>query len=166
MAALRHLAIDCGFGDSFNVMLRDRLICRINDPRIQRRLLSEAELDFDKALKTALAMEMVDRDSEEQGTGWCLRMYTRRRLRVYIGLPLVGKPAGTAIKTVIGAVVTTRPPHVGTKTPPATIVGKRGTFAEYAGRDRIYRKFRKMGRVTCTTCFHCEARSTTPSVSR
>ena len=65
MAALRHLAIDCGFGDSLNVMLRDRLICGINDPRIQRRLLSEAELDFDKALKTALAMEMVDRDSEE-----------------------------------------------------------------------------------------------------
>ena len=65
VAALRHLAIDCEFGDSLNVMLRDRLVCGINDPRIQRRLLSEAELDFDKALKTALEMEMADRDAEE-----------------------------------------------------------------------------------------------------
>ena len=46
-------------------MLRDRLICGVNDPRIQRRLLSEADLDFDKALKTAQAMEMADRDAEE-----------------------------------------------------------------------------------------------------
>ena len=65
VAALRYLAIDCEFGDSLNVMLRDRLICGINDPHIQRRLLSEAELDFDKALKTALAMEMADRYAEE-----------------------------------------------------------------------------------------------------
>ena len=46
-------------------MLRDRLVCGVNDSRIQRRLLSEADLDFDKALKAALAMEMADRDAED-----------------------------------------------------------------------------------------------------
>ena len=42
---------------------------------------------------------------------------TGRRLRVYIGLPLVVKPAGAiraAVKTVTGVVATTRPPPVGT----------------------------------------------------
>ena len=65
VAELRHLAIDCEFGDTLNVMLRDRLICGVNDPRIQRRLLSEVDVDFDSALKTALAMEMADRDAAE-----------------------------------------------------------------------------------------------------
>ena len=65
VAELRHLAIDCEFGDSLNEMLRDRLVCGVNDSRIQRRLLSEADLDFDKALKAALAMEMADRDAED-----------------------------------------------------------------------------------------------------
>ena len=37
VAELRHLAIHCEYGDSLNDMLRDRLICGINDPRIQRR---------------------------------------------------------------------------------------------------------------------------------
>ena len=64
VAELRHLAIGCEFGDSLSEMLRDRLVCGINDPRMQRRLLSESDLDFDKALKTALAMEMADRDAE------------------------------------------------------------------------------------------------------
>ena len=71
VAELRHLAIDCEFGDSLNEMLRDRLVCGVNDSRIQRRLLSEADLDFDKALKAALAMEMADRDAEDlQGGRW------------------------------------------------------------------------------------------------
>ena len=65
VAELRHLAIGCEFGGSLNEMLRDRLVCGVNDPRIQRRLLSETELDFDKALKTAQAMEMADRDAEQ-----------------------------------------------------------------------------------------------------
>ena len=50
VAALRHLAIDC---DSLNVMLRDRLICGVNDPHIQRRLLSEAG-EIGAAVKTVI----------------------------------------------------------------------------------------------------------------
>ena len=59
VAQLRHLAIDCEFGESLNEMLRDRPICGVNDPRMERRLLSEADLDYDKALKIAQAMEIM-----------------------------------------------------------------------------------------------------------
>ena len=35
-------------------------MCGVNDTRIQRRLLSEVNLDFDRALAVAHAMEMAD----------------------------------------------------------------------------------------------------------
>nr|XP_033495922.1 uncharacterized protein K02A2.6-like [Epinephelus lanceolatus] len=62
VAELRKLAQDCNYGESLTVMLRDRLVCGINDDRIQRRLLSEDGLTFDKALKFAQAMEAANRD--------------------------------------------------------------------------------------------------------
>ena len=68
VAALRHLVIHCAYGDSLNDMLRDRLICGINDARIQRRLLAEAEIDFPKALQIAQAMESADRDAQDLQT--------------------------------------------------------------------------------------------------
>lgn len=53
-------------------MLRDRLVCGINDARIQRRLLSTVDLNLKKALETAQAMETAERDSKDslqQGLG-------------------------------------------------------------------------------------------------
>ena len=64
VAELRHLAIHCAFGEALNDMLRDRLICRINNKRIQCRLLSEKEVDFKKVLGIAQAMESSDKDSQ------------------------------------------------------------------------------------------------------
>ena len=43
-------------------MLRDRLVCGVNDERIQRRLLAERRLDFKKALELATAMEIADKN--------------------------------------------------------------------------------------------------------
>ena len=37
--------------------LRDRLVCRVADTAVQRRLLSETDLEFAKAFHIALAME-------------------------------------------------------------------------------------------------------------
>uniref|UniRef100_A0A3B3T0U0 ribonuclease H n=1 Tax=Paramormyrops kingsleyae TaxID=1676925 RepID=A0A3B3T0U0_9TELE len=62
VAELRKLAQDCNFGDSLTVMLRDRLVCGISDDRIQRRLLAEDSLTFEKALKFARAIEAANRD--------------------------------------------------------------------------------------------------------
>ena len=63
VAELRRLAQDCHYGDKLLQMLRDRLVCGINDERIQRRLLSEAELTFDKALSIATAVETANKNA-------------------------------------------------------------------------------------------------------
>ena len=48
MAELRRLTEFCDFGSALDEMLRDRLVCGINDARIQRRLLSEPALTFQR----------------------------------------------------------------------------------------------------------------------
>lgn len=62
VAVLRELAQHCNYGDKLKEMLRDRIVCGIADDRMQRRLLAESELTFEKALKVALAMETASRD--------------------------------------------------------------------------------------------------------
>ena len=47
VAQLRHLSDGCNFGD-LNKSLRDRLVVGCNNSAIQRRLLSEKDLTFDK----------------------------------------------------------------------------------------------------------------------
>ena len=49
IAELHHLAEHCKFGTTLNAILRDRLVCGMEEPRIQRRLLAEPDLTFDKA---------------------------------------------------------------------------------------------------------------------
>ena len=46
VAELLGLAEYCNYGDSLNEMLRDRLVCGVTDQRVQRRLLTEADLTF------------------------------------------------------------------------------------------------------------------------
>lgn len=64
VAELRRLSEHCAFGTSLNDMLRDRLVCGINDDRIQRRLLSEPDdkLTWERALELATAMETAMKD--------------------------------------------------------------------------------------------------------
>ena len=68
VAELKNLARNCDFGHTkagaqltaeliLEENLRDRLVCGVADPAIQRRLLGETDLDFKKALQIALAME-------------------------------------------------------------------------------------------------------------
>ena len=53
VADLRRLAKDCNFGDKLEMMLQDRLACRINDQVIQRKTLTEKKLTFKLALEIA-----------------------------------------------------------------------------------------------------------------
>ena len=46
-------------------MLRDRIVCGIEDAKIQRRLLAEPELTFDKAFELALASESADKNAKD-----------------------------------------------------------------------------------------------------
>ncbi|XP_019858509.1 PREDICTED: uncharacterized protein LOC109586746 [Amphimedon queenslandica] len=63
---IRSLAKDCGFGAQLDVMLRDRLICGINDAAIQKRLLSEGDdLTLKDALQHAMSLELAMKDLKE-----------------------------------------------------------------------------------------------------
>ena len=65
VASLRAIAKYCDYGDTLNMMLRDRLVCGINHQVIQRRLLAEKSLTFDKALEISLAAEAADKDMKQ-----------------------------------------------------------------------------------------------------
>ena len=62
VAELRCLAQDCNYGATLDQMLRDRLVCGIDNDRMQRRLLSEANLTFETAFKIAVATEAASRN--------------------------------------------------------------------------------------------------------
>lgn len=66
IAAIRTLAKDCKFGTTLNEMLRDRIVCGINDPRIQKNLLATAEdkLDLQKSIDLAQSMELAYEQSK------------------------------------------------------------------------------------------------------
>ena len=65
VAELRSLSEHCDFRDQLEDMIRDRLVCGVNDERIQRRLLAESRLDFKKALELATAMEIADKNTRD-----------------------------------------------------------------------------------------------------
>ena len=59
VAELRVIRKHCNFQDSLDAMIHDRLICGINSIRIQRTLLQEPDLDYNKAFQIAQAMELA-----------------------------------------------------------------------------------------------------------
>ena len=66
---LRGLVQFCNYGDLLETMLRDCLMCGINDKSIQCRLLAETALTFKKALELAQKMETAAKNVQEmQGT--------------------------------------------------------------------------------------------------
>ena len=69
VACLRKLCEYCQFGESLNDMIRDRLVCGVNEDIIQQRLLSEATLTLDTALKLATSHEQASKNLESLKTG-------------------------------------------------------------------------------------------------
>ena len=65
VSELRSLARFCKFGSSLEDMLRDRIVCGINDDTIQKRLLAEAKLTYTKALDLAQGLEAAARNVKE-----------------------------------------------------------------------------------------------------
>lgn len=65
LAELRQLTEYCEFGATLDEMLRDRLVCGVQDIRIQRRLLAEPKLTLKRALDLALAIEAAEKDASE-----------------------------------------------------------------------------------------------------
>lgn len=65
VAQLKKLSIYCDFNASLNEKLRDRVVCGIRHPHIQKRLLSEKDLTFEKAMEISVAMEAAAKDATE-----------------------------------------------------------------------------------------------------
>ncbi|KAJ8023800.1 hypothetical protein HOLleu_36342 [Holothuria leucospilota] len=62
---LRALAEHCNYGTTLNDMLRDRLVCGINNDRIQRNLLSKSSLTFETALEIAIGLETASKNADD-----------------------------------------------------------------------------------------------------
>lgn len=65
VAELKALGRHCNFGTALNEMVRDRLVCGINDGRIQRALLQEPDLTFEKALEITQGIEAAGQDVQK-----------------------------------------------------------------------------------------------------
>ena len=63
IAALCELALHCDYGDKLQEMVRAHLVCGVNHKGIQRKLLSEMNLTYEKALVFAQAIEASERDA-------------------------------------------------------------------------------------------------------
>ena len=46
-------------------MLCDRLVCGVEEPRVQQRLLAEPDPTFDKAFEPAVASEFADKNAKD-----------------------------------------------------------------------------------------------------
>ena len=62
VADLHNIAKHCEFNDALDDMLRDRLVCGINKPKIQKRLLAEPKLTLTSAFDLAQALETASKD--------------------------------------------------------------------------------------------------------
>ena len=65
VAELKRLGEHCEFGDKLNEMVRDRLVCGVNDIRIQNRLLQESKLTYDKAFELAQSVEVAAKNAAD-----------------------------------------------------------------------------------------------------
>ena len=64
VAQLRHLSAHCEFGEYLNDALRDRLVCGMRSESAQKRLLSESDLTFKRALELSQGMEAAERNAK------------------------------------------------------------------------------------------------------
>ena len=60
VAELRRVAEFCNYGDKLNEMLRDRIVCGINNEAIQKKLLAEKYLTYEHAITIAQGSEQAD----------------------------------------------------------------------------------------------------------
>ena len=65
LSELRALAQWCKFGDTLNDMLRNCLVCGVNEETIQRRLLAESGLTLKKALEITQGLGAAARNVRE-----------------------------------------------------------------------------------------------------
>ena len=65
VSELHSLAEHCNFENTLEVLLCDHLVCGINEPNTQRKLLSEVNLTFQKTFEIAQGLESAVQNSKE-----------------------------------------------------------------------------------------------------
>lgn len=63
VAALKQISLGCDFGDSLSLNLRDQIVWGLRSERIQRRLLAEVELTYDRAVQLCLSLEAAEKEA-------------------------------------------------------------------------------------------------------
>ena len=76
VAELRSLAEFCNFGAVLDDMLCDRLICGINNSKIQQKLLAKKKLTLTSAIETAQGMETAAKNAKEMAHKTMVRVCT------------------------------------------------------------------------------------------
>ena len=62
MVELKRLALECAFRVFLEEALQDRLVCGLRNVQLQKKLLAERELTFQKAFEMAQSMEMGNKE--------------------------------------------------------------------------------------------------------
>ena len=65
VAELKHLGEYCKYGDKLNEMVRDRLVCGVNDICIQNCLFQESKLTYDKAFELAQSIKVAAKNAAD-----------------------------------------------------------------------------------------------------
>ena len=68
VAELRNLSRNYKYDAKLNEMLRDRIVCGINNSNMQKKMLSEKDLTFEKALVIATSSEAASKHAQEIST--------------------------------------------------------------------------------------------------
>ena len=69
LVELRKLSENCEFVEFLEQALRDRFVCGLSSPSIQKRLLSEADLTLKKAVEISVSMEMAAKETVKLKSG-------------------------------------------------------------------------------------------------
>ncbi|UYV76711.1 K02A2.6-like [Cordylochernes scorpioides] len=72
---LRHLAMDCTFGEMLEVMLRDRFVAGIKSGSLQKKLLQEDDdVTLDRVFSMAVSFELAEQNAKELQDGLVAKM--------------------------------------------------------------------------------------------
>ncbi len=90
--SLRKLAEYCEFKEQLNDQLSDKFVCGLYQESIQKKLLAEKELTYEKAVEVALAMEAATKDVRELQS---YKLPSQSVNKLYTKSSGQGKAAGT-----------------------------------------------------------------------
>ena len=82
-------------------MLRDWIVCGIEDQKIQRRLLAEPELTFDKAFELALASKSADKNAKDLQPAAKVPQDPVHKIQVKHDCPAITVEGNTSQETVV-----------------------------------------------------------------